>query len=169
MLILANIIVVLQYLLDFLIGYKYNKKSTILKGNMLTSSMSVASSLMLGATAGAVSSVITIIRLAIIYIKDKYNKRFIIPFVLLCIMYLSVLFEHKGYETILLVISNFFSFIPKWFSRNPQHLRMGGLMSNICIIPYFLLVHNYTGTGFAVFNIVTIAINLIKWHICKEI
>lgn len=52
--ILANVLTVVAHGLDFWFGWKYREKSIILKSNVLTSSMSVVTCLLLGGIAGAI-------------------------------------------------------------------------------------------------------------------
>ena len=161
--ILANVLTVVGHGLDFWFGWKYREKSIILKSNVLTSSMSIVACLLLGGIAGAISSFITILRIITIYYKDKYNKKLYGFFAIFCVAYLFTLSDWSGWYVILLLISNYCSFIPKWFSKDTQTIRIGAFFANICYLPYCVLIKNYAAIPMIVFNIVTICINYVKW------
>lgn len=162
--IIANCITVLVHVLDFYFGYKYRDKPTILKANILTSSMSVITYIILGGWAGVISSLTTIARLITIYYKDKKNQKFHFAFIAFCLAYLSSISDWTGWYVVLLVISMYCSFLPKWFSKNTQYMRLGGLFANILLIPYQILVKNYASVPMNIFNIITISISFIKWY-----
>ncbi len=163
LLIIGNIIVVLAHGLDFLWSFLFNNKNRILRENMVSSIMSIIANICFQALGGVITSSVTLARIITIYIKDKYHKKFVIPFIIICGMYLFSLRDWRGLPSILLVCSMFCSFIPKWFSQDVQKLRIGALFANMLIIPYEFLVANYAGIGMACINIVTVLINIVKW------
>ena len=163
--IIGNALVVAGHLIDFIAGYFFNEKPTILKFNILTSIISTIANICFKAVGGIISTLTTILRLIVIYLKDKYNKKFIIPFIVICILYLNAFWDWRGIASIFLVVSSFCAFLPKWFSKNVQHMRIGGLLANITNIPYYLIIQNYTGIIISIINSITISISIIKWHL----
>ena len=61
-----------------------------------------------------------------------------------------------------------FSFIPKWFSKNPQVIRFTGICACLTIIYWQLSVYNYAGTVFLFVSIIINSIGLYKNRKIKE-
>ncbi len=161
--IIANVITIIAYGIDYFFIYKYKNKATILKGNMASSSLNILSCFLLGGKAGVISGAITLARIITIYFKDKYKLKLYPLFFLFCGLYLLVLREQSGLPVILLCISNYCIFIPKWFSINMQHIRIGEIICNILCIPYELLIQNYAKIPIHILSIMIIIISFIKW------
>ena len=72
--IIANVLVIFNHFLDFYFNMKYKEKSKILLSNIATSTISLLSYILLHSTAGAISCIITILRVMVIYYKDKTKE-----------------------------------------------------------------------------------------------
>ena len=77
---IANALAFIAHCIDWFFCYKYKDKSRILQGNMLSSTMSIIVCLILSAYAGVISSLITLLRIVVIYYKDKYNKKWYVDY-----------------------------------------------------------------------------------------
>ncbi len=161
--IIGNILSFLGGLLDFLFGLKYNKKLIILKGNLISSTLSLIAYIFLGAFDGVIDCIVTLLRLLTIYFKEKFNKKFRVLFVVFLLLYALVFFKFSGVQTILLFLSAMCSFIPKWMSKDMQVIRVGGLCSNMLMIFYNIAISNYAVISIQVLNIMLITITIIKW------
>ena len=166
--IIGNILSFAGGLLDFLFGLKYNEKLIILKGNLITSSLSVISYLCLGAYDGVIECVVTLLRLFTIYIKEKYHKKFHFLFIVFFLCYCLVFFKYSGPQTILLFLSTMCSFIPKWISKDVQKIRIGALCATILIIFYNISIENYAVVSIQIISIVLLLITITKWWAKKK-
>ena len=161
--IIGNILSFLGALLDFLFGLKYNEKLIILKGNLVSSTLSLISYICLGAYDGAIDCIVTLLRLLTIYFKEKYHKKFKFLFVVFFLCYCLVFFKYSGVQTIILFLSVMCSFIPKWMYRDVQKIRVGALFANILTVFYNIAIENYAVISIQVINIVLLIITITKW------
>ena len=166
--IIGNILSFLGGLLDFLFGLKYNEKLVILRGNLISSTLSLISYACLNAYDGVINCIVTLLRLLTIYFKDKYHKKFRLLFIVFLLCYLLVFFQYSGPQTILLFLGTMCSFIPKWMSKNMQIIRAGAFCANILIIFYNIAINNYAVISIQIINILLLAITIIKWSKKKK-
>lgn len=163
--ILANVLVVFNHFLDFYFNMKYKEKSKILLSNIATSTISLLSFVLLNSVAGIVSCAVTILRVIVIYYKDKKGKRWIPLFILFAILYLSPLLDFETPLVILLCISNYILYIPKWFSKDMQFIRATSCLACILLVPYLIYIQNYSGAIFTIIDIVTYFSSYMKWKV----
>jgi hypothetical protein len=162
--ILGNIISFLGSLIDFSFDLKYNKKSKILLGNILSSSLSIIAYIFLQAYDGIINCFVTLIRLITIYLKDKYKKKLNFLFIIFVGLYLLVFINYSGIQTIILFISSMCAFIPKWIYKDMQKIRICSLFAHILSIVYDILIMNYAVIIIHIICIIMLIITLIKWH-----
>jgi len=163
--IIGNILCFIGTLLDFLFGLKYNDKSKILLCNCLTSALSFIAYIFLGAYDGLIGCAVTILRLITIYFKDKYKKKCIFLFIVFLGLYLLVFLKNSGAQTIILFLSAMCSFIPKWFSKDMQKIRLGALSATILAVIYNVMICNYASISIQIVSIILILITLTRWAI----
>ena len=163
-LIIGNIISFIGFTVDYIFTLKFNKKSTIIKGNCLSTSISIVAYTFLKAYDGIVNCIITLIRLITIYLKDKYNKKWNFLFFVFIALYSLTFLCYAGIQTIILFTSTMCNFIPKWLSKDMQKIRIGGILSIILIIIYDVMIHNYMVIIVQVLNVIVFTIALIKWY-----
>ena len=163
MVILGNLISASAYALDFIFGYLYNKKSIILLENIVSSIMTILASLCLGAVSGAIIAGITILRLIVIYQKDKKQKQWIPLYVVFLAVYMSVTVREFTWITVFLILSSLCSFTVKWFAPKMQTIRISAIIANLLAIPYSFAYKNYTAAGINILNTIGITISYIKW------
>jgi hypothetical protein len=161
--IIGNILSFAGGLLDFLLGLKYNEKIKILKGNLVSSSLSLISYICLEAYDGVIDCIVTLLRLFTIYIKEKYHKKFKFLFIGFFLCYCLVFFKFSGFQTIILFLSSMCSFIPKWMSKNMQVIRGGAFCANILAIIYDLMIGNYAVISIRAINIALLVVTITKW------
>ena len=166
--VLANALAFIAHCIDWFFCYKYKDKSRILQCNMLSSTMSIIICLILGAYAGAISSLVTLLRIVVIYYKDKYNKKWYVLFIVFCLLYMTVLFDNQGIWVILLWLSNYVIFIPKWFSKDTQKIRIGGILTCLMIIPYEWYIQNYVTMVLVIIEAIITVVSSIKWQRVKK-
>lgn len=161
--ILGNIFSTIGAIIDFVAGIKYKEKKKILQSNFISSFCSLLAMICLGSVSGIINVCVTLIRLFTIYKKDEKNLNLHRMFLFFVIIYATVFFDYDGIYTWLLFLSSMCSFIPKWYCKNTQILRIGGLNANLLIIGYNIHIQNYASIFFNIFNIIGILIGLIKW------
>ena len=161
--VLGNIISLAGGLVDFIFDLKFNEKKRILQGNFISSSLSLIALLCLRAYDGVINCIVTILRLATIYIKDKYHKKCRFLFIVFFILYCFVFFDFAGIQTIVLFLSTICSFVPKWISTDMQKIRLGSLTSYILIIIYNLLIGNILVIPLDIVYAILTVVTLTKW------
>lgn len=161
--IIGNIICFIGSLVDFLFNLKFNEKPKILLCNCFTSSLSFIAYIFLGAYDGLIGCIITILRLITIYFKDKYNKKCIFLFIIFFGLYFLVFLKNSGVQTIILFLGLMCSFIPKWFLKDMQKIRLGALFATILSATYNIMICNYAAVPIQITNVVLILIALTKW------
>ena len=164
-LIIGNVLSFLGGLFDFLFNIKYNEKPKILKGNLLTSTLSLISYFFLKAYDGIIDCIVTLLRLITIYLKDKYNKKCNFLFIIFLGLYCLTFTKFLGIQTIILFLSTMCVFIPKWWFKDMQKIRIGSLLASTLIIIYDIMICNYAVITIHVINIILKLIAFIKW--CK--
>lgn len=166
--IVANIISAFGHFWDFFVGFKFNEKSKVLLLSLVSSGASFVCMILLNSWSGIVSVSVTMARLLAIYWKDKHKYKVPWLLMLFILLYSMVFFDENLLVALLMFIGNMMSFLPKWFCKNVQHIRLGALGANIICIAYSLLIMNYASIPFNIFNVVTICVSLIKWHIVES-
>ena len=166
--IIGNAFAVLQYLAYVYAYYRYNEKTKVIVGDIVSCSFAVIANLILGAIGGVVTMVVGLLSLIAIYYKEKLNKDWLPVFVALSVLFLFTFSEWRGLATLLLVFSQFLVMTSKWFCKRVQLIRLGGLIGNLTIIPYNLIVMNYVGCIIATLNIISLSISLLKWKTAEE-
>ena len=165
--VIGNILSFVGSLIDFTFNIEFNEKSKILKGNLISSTLTLISYVLFKAYDGCITAIITLFRLITIYLKDKYNKKCDFLFILFIALYFLIFFKYSGIQTIVLFLSLMCSFVPKWIFKDMQKIRVGELLANILAIIYNILIYNYAVILLQVINIIIILIAIIKW--CKKI
>lgn len=141
--IIGNIISGIGILIDTVMSIKANSKAKILYGNVASSACSVLSYLVLGATEGVITGVVSMSRMIVTLLKDKYKKKWY-PVMLLYIGFYALSFTQGiNIKTVIIFISSLIVFIPKWVSQNPQVIRMTTFISQTMMLPYCFMVQNY--------------------------
>lgn len=151
-------------LVDLLFGIKFNEKSKVLIGGMLSLVFAGIGYVFLGAWDGLINAFICLLRLGVTYFKDKYNKKFTLLFFVFLGMYFIPFLTDSGPQTIFMTIAVLCVFIPKWFCKNVQYIRIGTLFHHMLFIVYNLYIMNYSSIAFEIFAICGLAIGLIKWR-----
>jgi len=170
MLILANVISFLGYLTDIVVGFKYNEKAKIVLFNLVSSSCSLIAMLLLHSLSGCVSVGVTLIRLIVIYLKDKYKwskANILVP--IFVVGYACVFFDKNILIASLMFTAQMSAFLPKWFCQNAQALRLGNIVSCALTIPSSYLVGNYSAIPFCILGIVTTIPAYIKWYKVEKV
>ena len=167
--IIANLFSFIGHSIDVIIGFKYNEKSKLLLFSVVSSSCSLIAMLLLHSLAGCISVIITILRLIVIYLKDKYFWNINWVFYLFLIGYLGVFLDKDVIVAFLFFIGNFVAFFSKWFCLKAQQLRIGACIANIIFILPNYLVHNYIAIPFHFFNIICILLAYYKWYKIEEL
>ena len=161
--IIGNILSFIGSSIDFTFNIKFNEKSKILKGNLISSTLSLISYVFFKAYDGCITAIITLFRLITIYLKDKYNKKFDFLFIFFIALYSLMFFKYSGIQTIILFLSLMCSFVPKWIFKDMQKIRVGELLANILAIIYNIVICNYAVILLQVINIIIILIAIKKW------
>ena len=161
--IIGNILSFLGGSIDFIFNIKYNEKLKILKGNLISSTLASIAFLFLKAYDGFINSIVTLLRLITIYLKDKYNKKCNLLFIGFILLYTLVFLNYSGIQTIVLFLSTMCIFIPKWMFKNMQIIRVGELLANVLAIVYNIMIFNYAVIIIKIFNIFLLSIAIIKW------
>lgn len=161
--IIGNILCFIGGLTDFLFSLKCNEKSKNLLCNCFTSSLSFIAHIFLEAYDGLIGCAVTILRLVTIYFKDKFNKKCTPLFVVFLGLYSMVFFKNAGAQTVILFLGVMCSFVPKWFSKDMQKIRLGAFFANILSAIYNVMIHNYASISIQILNAVLIAISFTKW------
>lgn len=165
LIVLANIFSLAGNLVDFFVGLHYNEKSKIILFNLLSSSCSLVAMILLQSKAGAISVVVTMVRLATIYLKDKHKLKWMNPLIIVFIALYGLTFlDNNVWVALTIFASNMCSFIPKWVSKDMQKIRAGGLLANIVILWTNVIIKNYASLPFNIFAIISISIQFVKWH-----
>lgn len=164
----GNIVSGLAQLIDIATGYTTNKKNITLISNLVTTTMSIIAMALLCAYDGFVGSVVTLLRLLTIYIKDKKQKEWPAIFIIFFLLYGSVFFAWQGPQTILLFLSSMASFVPKWFCKSMEPIRIGGFCALCLSITYNAMIQNYATLGIQVFSVINILVTIIRWRIADN-
>lgn len=165
LIVLANVSSLAGNLVDFFVGLRYNEKSKIILFNLLSSSFSLIAMILLQSKAGAISVIVTMVRLATIYLKDKYKLKWVNPLILVFIALYGLTFlDNNVWVAFSIFVCNMCSFIPKWVSKDMQKIRAGALLANIAILWTNVVIKNYASLPFNIFAIVSISIQFVKWH-----
>lgn len=162
--IIGNILSFFGGFIDFIFDIKFNEKAKILKGNCLTTTLSIISYIFLKAYDAIISAVVTLVRLITIYIKDKLNKKCSFLFLLFISLYALVFLNYLGVQTIILFLSNMCSFIPKWIFKDMQKIRIGGICAYILSIAFNIMIHNYAVILIQLISMMLVVIAFIRWH-----
>jgi hypothetical protein len=163
--VVANIVSTFGHLWDFFVGFKFNEKGKILLLSLVSSGASLFSMILLGSWSGVVSVSVTMARLISIYWKDKHDYKATWLLFLFLLLYAMVFFDENIWVAVLMFLGNMCSFLPKWFCKNVQYIRIGALGANLLCIVYSILILNFASIPFNIFNVVTICISIVKWHI----
>ena len=161
---IANVFSFLGHTMDMVVGYKYNEKAKIILFGILSSLCSLIAMFLLHSLAGCISVVVTMIRLYVIYLKDKNNWKIDWITILFVLGYGFVFLDNDVLVAFLLFVGNVVAFLPRWFCQNVQYIRIGACMANIIIIFPHYLIHNYSGMFFHVVNVITILLSYYKWY-----
>ena len=162
--IIANVLTGLARLWDFIIGYHFNEKKKIVLCNLLSSSLQLVAMILLSSVAGTVAYIVTLLRLVTIYVKEKYNRKFVALFILYIVLYAVMFWDDNFIVALLLFTSNMCSYIPKWMFKDYQKVRCGEMCSSAFSIGANIIIMNYAVIPFSIFNVVGAIIQLIKWH-----
>ncbi len=163
--VVANIVSTFGHLWDFFVGFKFNEKGKILLLSLVSSGASLFSMILLGSWSGVVSVSVTMARLISIYWKDKHDYKATWLLFLFLLLYAMVFLDENIWVAVLMFLGNMCSFLPKWFCKNVQYIRIGALGANLLCIVYSILILNFASIPFNIFNVVTICISIVKWHI----
>ena len=163
--IIANCLSAFGNLWDFGVGFFCNEKGKMMLLSLVSSSASLLAMILLGSWAGAASAVVTMTRLVAIYIKDKKGYRWNWMLILFLAMYLSVFADNSILIAALIFTESAISVSTKWFFKDVQKIRLAVLLVNFMAIASNLMIGNYASIPFNIFNITTISISLIKWHL----
>jgi hypothetical protein len=120
--------------------------------------------ILLKSTAGAVSVLVTLARLSFIYFKDKYHWKVDFVSIVFIGMYTMVFFDKNIVVATLMFAGNMCSFLPKWFCKDVQQIRIGAMGANVFSIIYSSMIGNYASIPFNVANIVLISLAFLKWN-----
>ena len=164
----ANIISAFGHFWDFFVGFKFNEKSKVLLLSLVSSGASFICMILLSSWSGIVSVSVTMARLLAIYWKDKHSYKATWLLFLFLLLYSMVFFDENWIVALLMFIGNMMSFLPKWFCKNVQYIRLGALGANCMCIAYSILIKNFASIPFNIFNVVTICVSLVKWHIVEN-
>lgn len=162
--IIANIFTALGHIIDAVAGFKFNEKDKIMLSCILSSTCSLVAMILLKSTAGAVSVLVTLTRLSFIYFKDKYNWKVDFVSIIFIGMYAMVFFDKNIVVATLMFAGNMCSFLPKWFCKDVQQIRIGAMGANVFSIIYSSMIGNYASIPFNVANIVLISLAFLKWN-----
>ena len=161
---IANIFSFIGHLIDFIVGFKFNEKSKIMLFCIVSSSCSLIAMILLQSIAGCISVIVTIIRLWIIYLKDKHNWKIDWVIFVFIAGYTGVFIDKDITVAVFIFTGNMIMFLTKWFCQKVQYLRIGTLTANIIFILPNYLIHNFSAIPFYIFNIITISLAYYKWH-----
>jgi hypothetical protein len=167
-LIIGNCFTFFGELVDLSFGIKFNEKSKVLIGGMLSLIFTGIGYIFLGAWDGLLNAIICLIRLIVTYFKDKYNKKFTFLFFIFLGMYFIPFLTDSGPQTIFITIAVICVFIPKWFCKNVQYIRIGTLFHYILFIIYNFYINNYSSIIFEIIGAIGLIIGLIKWKFTKK-
>ena len=164
----ANLFSFIGYLIDVIIGFRYNVKSKIILFSIISSSCSLAAMFLLHSLAGCIGVTVTIIRLVIIYLKDKYCWKIDWIFFLFVIGYCNIFFDADIFVAIFMFLGNIIMLFSKWFLKKVQYLRIGTFLANLIFIFPNFKIHNYSAVLFLLFNIVMLLLSYYKWYLIEK-
>lgn len=167
--IIANVFSFTGHLIDVVTGFVFNEKSKILLYNILSSFCSLIAMFLLNSIAGCISVTVTIIRLWIIYLKDKYEWKINWIVLIFTIGYALVFFDNDFIIAFLIFFGNMVAFLSKWYCQSAQHLRIGACIANVVFIFPNYLIHNFSVIPFHIFNTVTILLAYYRWYKKEQI
>ena len=162
--VIGNLLSFIGGSIDFAFDIKFNEKEKIHKGNLISSTLTLITYILLKAYDGLVNCIITLFRLITIYLKDKYNKKCNFLFIVFIGLYALIFLNYSGIQTIILFLSTMCSFIPKWICKDMQKIRIGGLFAYVFAIIYNILICNYAIISIQIISSILILIAFIKWY-----
>lgn len=162
--IVANVLSFAGHAVDTVTGFVLNDKPGILLSNILSSFLSLAAMACLGSLAGCIGVVVTIVRLCVIYLKDKNGWHIDWAVLVFSAGYACVFLDNDTVVASLMFLGNMVAFLPKWFCQDAQRLRIGACLANLVFIVPNILIHNFSAVPFHVFNSVTIFLAYLKWY-----
>ena len=162
--IVANLFSFTGHLIDLCAGFAFNEKSKLILFSIVSSLCSLLAMFLLHSTAGCISVTVTIIRLYIIYQKDKYGWNIDWAVVVFIVGYAAIFLDNDLAVAFLMFFGNMVTFLSKWFCHKAQYLRIGACIANLIFIFPNYLIHNFSVIPFHVFNMITILLAYIKWY-----
>ena len=148
----------------FFISFQFNTKKGILVSQTAAVALFSLHYFLIGATAGMLLNIVSIIRNVIYYHRDKkYLSSKVIPFVIATVVTVLGLLSWQGWHTLLftagLVINNFFLAF-----GTPNGLRKSILVSSPMILIYNAAVFSVGGIINELFCIISSVIGMVRYR-----
>ena len=161
----GNMLSLIGGCIDVGFDLKYNEKRKILLGNCISSTLGIIALIFLRAYDGVINDIVTLLRLITIYLKDKYNKKCNMLFIVFFFLYTLMFINYSGIQTIVLFACVMLCFIPKWVCKNMQIIRLFNLVASILSMTYNVLIMNYAVILIQMISFVLLVVSIIRWHI----
>lgn len=123
----------------------FKTKQWMLLGDLAAKVFTCLGLYCLGSLSGAYAFIITFFMLIVANLKEKYQKRWVILYILFQALYILVLFyQFEGISSILVFITSSITLVCVWFF-NPQKMRFIGGINSILYLGYQLSIKNWVG------------------------
>lgn len=123
----------------------FKTKLQMLLGDLAAKVFTVLGLYCVGSLSGAYGFIITFFMLIAANIKEKYQKQWLLGYLVFQGLYIFVLFyQFEGLSSILVCVSLSINLLCVWFF-NPQKMRFVGGINSIIYLAYQLIIKNWAG------------------------
>lgn len=120
-------------------------KLLMLLGDLVAKIFTVLGLYCLGSLSGAYIFIITFFMLIVANIKEKYQKKWVIGYLLFQGLYVFILFyQFEGISSILVFVTSSITLVCIWFF-NPQKMRFIGGINSVLYLCFQLSIKNWAG------------------------
>ena len=162
--VLANVFTVIGNIIDCVCAAVLKDKEKLIISNLMSSTCTLITMTLLMSMSGVIGVLVTLARLITIYIKDKKHMEMKLLFILFLVLYGMVFFDKNKIAAFTVFASNMCAFLPKWFSKDIQKVRIGGICSCVFALWHRTMVGNYAALPFLVIAIITTTFGYIHFR-----
>jgi len=144
MIILGYLFTVINYVF-YCISRFAAKKTTILFLDLIAKIFTILGLYCLGSLSGAICFIITFFLLIVANIKEQYNKKWMLGFIIFQSLYiLTLIYQYDGLPSILIFATSSVNLLCVWW-LSPQNMRIVGGINSFFFLGYQISIKNWAG------------------------